>query len=76
MIIAIFRTKKVMKELTEKCSKALEANEKLEKENAYLQGELEKAQTYSRTLTSQNCSLWFEVRELERKVKRFESGNS
>ena len=51
-------------------------NEQLKKENAELQLELDKAQTYSRTVTGQNCELWFQVRALERKVKRFESGNS
>ena len=76
MLFASRTAKKLVDVILDERSKLIKEKSRLVGENYRLQKELEKAQRQKRTLENQNCDLWFQVRALERKVKRFESGNS
>ena len=76
MLFASRTAKKLVDVVLEERAKLVKDKNRLVGENYRLHQELEKAQRHNRTLQNQNCDLWHQVRALERKVKRFESGNS
>lgn len=76
MLFASRTAKKLVDVVLDERTKLIKDKNRLVGENYRLHQELEKAQAHNRTLENQNCDLWHQVRELERKVKNYESSNS